>query len=516
MRLAEVRRRARKMTMSAQTDTATTATSSRPTWRRPVLSWPLIVVVVAFLRPLRDGLAVLNDPDTYLHIAAGQWMIAHRALPLHDPFSHSMPGATWVPHEWLAEIVLALVYGGFGWSGLILLTTACFAAALALLTHKLRDHFEPLSTLVLVALSSVLILPHLLARPHILALPLVVLWVATLISARDAARPPPLWILPAMTLWANLHGGFMFGLAVAALLGAEAVLAAASPEQRRLALRQWGGFVALATVAALLTPNGLDGLLLPLRINAMPILQRSFYEWMSPNFQHFEPLEIWILGIMFVGFGLGLKLPAGRVLLLLALIHMGLQHTRHADLVALVGPLAVAAGLGPLLTARIHSSPPSGLRRGVAALASAVGGFGAVVALAIILAASGVVLWRPIERPDGPETPKTALATAMRLGLSGPVLNSETFGGYLIFNGVPTFIDGRIEMYGDAFLGDYMAAEDGNEAALTGILEQYGITWTLLMPQNHIIDTLDRLPGWRRVYADRYAVIYVRQAAAPH
>ena len=55
-------------------------------------------------------MALLNDPDTYLHIAAGRWMLAHAALPVHDPFSHSLAGATWVPHEWLAEIILAVVY----------------------------------------------------------------------------------------------------------------------------------------------------------------------------------------------------------------------------------------------------------------------------------------------------------------------------------------------------------------------------------------------------------------------
>ena len=36
-----------------------------------------------------------------------------------------------------------------------------------------------------------------------------------------------------------------------------------------------------------------------------------------------------------------------------------------------------------------------------------------------------------------------------RLGLAGPVLNSQPFGGYLAYRGVPTFFDGRIEMYGN-------------------------------------------------------------------
>jgi predicted membrane protein len=90
--------------------------------RRLVPSWPLIVGLAVFIRALAQPTALLNDPDTYLHIAAGRWMLAHAALPVHDPFSHSLAGAVWVPHEWLAELVLATVYDAAGWSGLVLLT----------------------------------------------------------------------------------------------------------------------------------------------------------------------------------------------------------------------------------------------------------------------------------------------------------------------------------------------------------------------------------------------------------
>ena len=101
-------------------------------FREFVPSWPLIVGLVFFVRALAQPMALLNDPDTYLHIAAGRWMLAHAALPVHDPFSHTLAGATWVPHEWLAEIVLAAAYDLAGWSGLVLLTAAAFAASLAL------------------------------------------------------------------------------------------------------------------------------------------------------------------------------------------------------------------------------------------------------------------------------------------------------------------------------------------------------------------------------------------------
>ncbi len=85
---------------------------------------------------------------------------------------------------------------------------------------------------------------------------------------------------------------------------------------------------------------------------AMPALQSSFIEWRSPDFQDFQPLEIMLLGLIALGLTSGVKVPLTRVLVLVGLCHMALAHTRHADLLGLVGPLAVAGSLGPQLAAR--------------------------------------------------------------------------------------------------------------------------------------------------------------------
>ena len=62
-------------------------------------------------RPCRTGL--LNDGDTYWHIRAGEWMIAHGAV-LRSRRVLLLPsaGAPWHTQEWLAEILMAL-----GWRG---------------------------------------------------------------------------------------------------------------------------------------------------------------------------------------------------------------------------------------------------------------------------------------------------------------------------------------------------------------------------------------------------------------
>src|SRR5271155_1015196 len=216
-------------------------TAARSWPGRLVPSWPLIVAFLAIGRALAQPRPLLPAPDPSLHSAAGRWMLAHGPLPIRDPFSYTFAGARWVPHEWLAEIVLAAVYRAAGWSGLVLLTIGCFAISLALLTRFLLRWAEPFSALIAVALAATLVESHLLARPHLLALPLLVLWSGALFAARDIGSAPPFRLLPMMVLWANLHDSYLFGLLLAFYLTAEAVLAG----PRRIEARRWGLFAGI-------------------------------------------------------------------------------------------------------------------------------------------------------------------------------------------------------------------------------------------------------------------------------
>src|SRR5438105_3674015 len=125
--------------------------------------------------------------------------------------------------------------------------------ASALLTRALQRSLGPRRAAIGAALAFLLTESHLLARPHVLALPLLVIWMSGVIRARDEGRVPSFALLPVMTLWCNLHGGFVVGLAFAGLLAAEAVLDA-SPTDRLKVLRGWGVFLALSALAALISP----------------------------------------------------------------------------------------------------------------------------------------------------------------------------------------------------------------------------------------------------------------------
>src|SRR4029077_673478 len=133
----------------------------------------------------------------------------------------------------------AWLFDSFGWAGLVAVTAFCVAAAVAILLRQLLYSLVPVHAMIAAVPAFTLVIPHVLARTHVFTLPLLVAWVAALVRARSEDRAPPLWLALLMALWANLHGGYLFGLGVAALLAIEAVLLAPDWRSRRHAVRGW-------------------------------------------------------------------------------------------------------------------------------------------------------------------------------------------------------------------------------------------------------------------------------------
>jgi hypothetical protein len=445
--------------------------------------------------------AVLKDGDTWSHLATGEWILAHGAVPRADPFSHSMLGAPWTAHEWLSEIVLALAFRAGGWSGVALITAFAAAAAALVLGLRLARDLAGAALAVVLELGVWLWMPTLYARPHVIALPLAALWTAGLLNARDRDAPPPPALALLMTLWANMHGGFIFGLALIAPFAGEAVLAA-RPGARLAAARGWAVFGCAAVTAALVNPYGIEALIFPFRLLGVENLARVS-EWAPQDFSRFGPMEGALIALICFALMQPMRTPPIRVALVAALVAMALAHIRHTQLFGLIAPMLLAR---PIAGA-IGAHPPKDVRP-VARTALAA-------CLAVALALAALRATAPIVRTNGPGAPIAALAAVPVELREKPVLNDYLFGDYLIFAHVRPFIDGRADMYGGAMLGLYLKIDDGDEAAIKETLARYRIAWTIFAPTARIVGVLDREHGWRRLYADDVAVVQVRADALP-
>lgn len=471
----------------------------------PCILVPLEIGLVTYIVMLIYGGKLLGDPDVYLHVAVGRWIIAHGFVPHEDVFSFSMHGAPWVLHEWLSEVLFAALYDRLAWIGLIVLTAVSFAIALAVLTNALLKFLQPRHALVGVATAWILCIPSLLARPNSLIFPLLVGWVAALVSARSENRAPSPFYVVLITLWANLHGSFIFGLVLAAMFGGEALLESRDRRAVQRTIMQWGFFGVLSLAAAAITPNGVGGLLLPVDLARMSFALSWINEWRSPDFQSFPPIEMWLLLLLAGGLLAGLRFPITRVAMLLVLVHMTLHHRRHGAFLGLITPLLFAPALASQLRLKFEEVGDGFFGR--ASVRKAMPATTVIAVVATFLLAIGATVWsRGLKHDEDSFTPSAALTAVRQNAVKGRVFNDYNFGGFLIFSGVPTFIDGRADMYGDDFMRRYAQPDQ-----LPGLLDQYKIDWTILAADHVSVPLLDHLPGWHRIYSDNIAIVHVRE-----
>ncbi len=490
------------MTAPTSMSVANTVESGGPI--RGLLPLWVGVGIYALLVVLGDQL--LNDPDTYWQIVLGRWILDHWTVPQTDIYSFTMYGQPWISTQWLAQVLFSISYLIAGWTGPVVLSAASIAGTFALLARFLRRRLTDAASLTFIAAALALVAGHLLARPHVLALPIMVAWVSGLVAAADQRSAPSFWLLPLMALWANVHGGFVLGMALTIPIALDAVWATDAALRKSLALH-WAMFAAAALLASCLTPYGWDALFAARRILNLGAALDLIGEWRPANFAHPGPLEAIVTLAFVMALWRGVVLPPLRIVLVVGFVLMALSHVRNAEVLALLGPIVLAAPLtrwigGPDDNANYAASPPRDL----------------FFAGLILILVAGTLAFASVHRfePSNRQSPVAAVAALKKMHLTR-VLNDYDFGGYLIANGVATFIDGRTELFGEKFMVDHNAATElADPANLFRLLEKYRIEATLMRTQSAANKLLDHIDGWQKVYADDVATIHVRNPTARH
>jgi hypothetical protein len=468
----------------------------------PVLL-PLCVGAGAYLLLFFIGDRLLQDSDTYWHIEIGQWILDHAAVPYSDFYSFTRSGSPWMSNAWLSQVLYATAFAHAGWAGPVALAALATAAALMIFLKQIECCFEPVHRILLALLALVLSAPHLLARPHVLALPLMVAWAGGLIRAVDQRSPPPWLLLPLMAVWANLHGGFLLGLALIAPIALEALWQSVEG-QRVAALKQWSLFAIAALLASCCTPYLHNTLIAAATIMNLGQVLTVVSEWRPADFSSFGPFEAALLGLVGLALHRGVVLSLPRIALLLLLTHMALSHMRCLEAFAFLVPLAMAR---PFRDRAAPATPADAIDTRASSLVSVLGVLaviGGTLASTMIYAAHHDFAFVRTQAP-------AAALDLLRRCQARRIFNDYQFGGFLIANHVPAFIDGRAELYGEKFAMNYIKTVEGRSLdQLTGLLDEFQVDATLLTPDRPAAQLLDHMPGWTRLYADDIAVIHVR------
>lgn len=470
--------------------------------RRLTLALWAGAIVYAVLLVL--GNSLLIDPDIHWQVTLGQWMVDHRNVPFTDTFSLTMQGQPWRSSQWLSLTAYGQAYAWWGWAGPVILASLATAMAFALLAWFLLRRLGELPVLFLLMAALLIAHPHLFARPHVLALPVMVAWTGVLLSAAERRQSPPLLLAALMTLWVNIHGSFVFGLLLIGPIALDALVNAQPAARLRLALR-WMAFGVAALVACCVTPYGWHSFLIARDILNLGEVLKLLLEWKPANFSSPGALEIGTLAAFALALFAGVKLPLVRMVLFVGLLYMALAHVRNMEIFATLAPMVVAMPLA----AQFHLRPDDPGRR-----LPRLHRFAAPAAIVFMLAMSvSAIAYRPYV--TSVHTTPAAAVAALKEHKAARVFNDYDLGGYLISQGITPYIDGRAELYGEAFVMQHSRARAlWDPGDFFELLDKHKIDATLLRRKTPGAKLLDHVSGWRKIYFDDLVVVHVREPGA--
>ncbi|MDB5038922.1 MAG: hypothetical protein JWQ35_2450 [Bacteriovoracaceae bacterium] len=173
-------------------------------------SWILTFLLLSFV--FLAAFCLIIEADIPWYLSAGEEMLKTKTLLLNDPFSYTSE-LPWINHEWLMEILLALIYRGAGDGGLSIFQGFIFIA-IALVFLKMRSQAALDGVSFLGIISAFIILREFVSpRAQLLSNLFFVLsiWIVFLSIKRESSdqkkREPLLLIIPLGFLWTQFHGG---------------------------------------------------------------------------------------------------------------------------------------------------------------------------------------------------------------------------------------------------------------------------------------------------------------------
>jgi hypothetical protein len=440
------------------------------------------------------------------HLRTGQLIFETHAIPYSDPFSYTFAGQRWITHEWLSELLLYTAYRFGGYAAVIAVFGLIGAAAYWLAFYRAEGPLY--SCLPVLALAVWAAHPTFLVRPQVFTLFLFSLFCFLLETHRRTSDWRPLVALPLLTiLWVNLHGGYIIGPAVIGLFLAGYVLDAMADASARQKLGIRAAQLGAALLASLavvpINPNGFRLYTYPFETLSSPTQQTLLTEWQPPSPTHFLFFPFFLLvGLCVLALPLRRKtLRPGEILFVTFFAVAALHSMRHMALFSVASiPLLSGWRLAPLPW-RI----PQLLR------------YAAFVVLVLLCG------WRWRASMAGAATfehtrfPADAVAFLRSNPPAGRIFNAYAFGGYLVWRLYPeyrVYMDGRADLYGDAFLARFNELYQGETDPQPEFLRR-DIRTAMVEPGAPIDRLLSFTRGWHKVYQDSVAIIYMRDDALP-
>ncbi len=456
----------------------------------------------------------VQDGDFFWHIKTGQWIWEHKALPSGDPFSvspdsgnplrpdsHRMQAI--LKQYWLGQLLLYGLWSMAGPAGIVLLRAGVYTLILLFLLLWMNRFSNGILPLVSVILLGDLLRNFPNERPQLftfLFFPAVLYLIEKIRVDRTAGRGISLILCALMIAWANIHGGYILGVAVIGMyLGSYILLTVKDkgPLNR--------GVITAYSLSAVLPflLNPLGSALLKALYETKAGYLNSIYENLSPFYvayrthDYFPSYWIFIAGLLVILISSFREICLEHKVTLSALMLLSFTGLRYMPYVLMAAPLAV-----------MHVKERGNF--------SFRGGVHLSLVLGCLVASVFLGDWKnSFEFRTDRSFPSGAVRFIQANRLRGNYFNEYSWGGYLLWYlpGGRVFIDGRglveetSDLYDEAVWTD--RGRDILDAYRVDVIIMPGMAQNSgeIFPLTRKLHDDDR---WALVYADDIALVFVR------
>lgn len=461
----------------------------------------LFAVFLLALFPAWNALPPRMDEDTWWHLAVGQYVAQHRAVPQEDPFSRlgQEEHTPWVAYSWLHELLLYGAYQAGGLGGVLAIRAGL--DALTFLTvgwFVLRGSGGRWLPLLALGLLTATLVPLMLERPWHYTIVFTILSLHAAVEMRSGAPPRRFWwLVPVFALWANLHIQFVLGIGVLGL----GMLTTFVERRQAAETAKWAGLIGACVLATLANPYHLRLYGVVWEYASQTGALRVVSELAPPDFGYWWNWALALLLIWAAVQCVRRRLPTFDTAFLVVGAAFGLRMQRDIWFGALIAAAVVT---------RLSMVPRPEGRWPVVGLAGSVA---AAMLLARLIWAVGPGVGLTTDEANRKEYPAGAVEHLREHRPPGPLYNHFNWGGYLIWAlpEYPVGMDGRTNLYGEERLDRAFHAWNGDpgwdqdrDLLAAGVV---------MGPKNLKVALTDLVRGantrWRVVYEDDVAVVFV-------
>lgn len=401
--------------------------------------------------------------DFFWHLKIGEYISIHKEIPFTDIFSWygEKNHLAWISHEWLFEVIIYQFFH-FGKEIGVFLYVLLMLVSISIILWKQNEKIfikHPTKTIVWAILGMLIFANKTLPRPHLISYLLFALTIYFAYDTFQNENSKKIYLSPFISLlWANFHGGSSnLSYIVYGLFLLLSILIKKYRNIKKIQQRKYLYAFLTSILCININPHGIKMLIYPYLNMTYQGMIKCIEEWQHLALNSIDGIFYFsfILGVLILLFSSRKKHHMIDIILLFLFMILGIKSTRFMPYFFIIST-SILPKYWQEEKVKIQLLP-------------------ILCFLLLIISSFYLSIYKKTEFDLVNEETIAYLKKGKHV-----LYNSYELGGYLIYQEIKVFIDGRADLYIDTILCDVCQIEQGKDLKL---LENY--QFDTLIVQNH-------------------------------